>query len=85
MTYDPNYKLKHKPPPVHRLAYYKRLPPPMVGDPRPDLGWHCKNPWKQRCEAVYAAMMAFKHGTVPPRSRVGLWYYDVDTDHYRQA
>jgi len=82
MTYDPNYEFKHKLPPVARLAHYKRLPPPMVGDPRPDLGWCYKNPWDQRCKAVYAAMMVLKRGAVAPRERIGLWFWDGE--RYRQ-
>lgn len=82
MVYDPRYKLRHKPPPVSRLAFYKRLPPPMVGDPRPDLGWRCRDPWAQRCKAVYEAMMAVKRGAVTPRERVGLWFWDGE--RYRQ-
>jgi len=76
MTYDPNYRMRHRPPPVSRLAHYKHLPPHMVGDPQPHFGWRCKNPWAQRCEAVYAHMMAIKHGAVAPRERVGLWFWD---------
>jgi len=78
--YDPDYKLRHKPPPVSRLAHYKRLPPNMVGDPGGP--WHCRNPWDQRCRAVYAHMIALKRGAVAPRERVGLWFWDGE--RYRQ-
>jgi hypothetical protein len=76
MTYDPKYKLKHKPPQIGRLLHYKRLPPRMVGDPCTRYG-HPWITWDERCKAVYAAMIALKRGAVPLHQRCGLWFYDV--------
>jgi len=78
MTYDPNYRIKHRVPPVSRLAHYKHLPPRMVGDPH--LRYGCaRNAWAQRCLALYAAMMAEKHGALPPIQRRGLWMWTCTT------
>jgi hypothetical protein len=76
MAYDPKYKLRHKPPSVGRLLHYKWLPPRMVGDPCGSYGGHCWRSWEERCKAVYAAMIAVKHGAVPPHQRRGLWFYE---------
>jgi hypothetical protein len=81
MTYDPKYKLKYKPTPIARPTHYKHLPPPMVGDPRPDLGWKCKNPWDQRCRTVYEAMIARKHGRLPRNEMRGLWFWGHRAQH----
>jgi hypothetical protein len=72
MIYDPNYKLRHKPPSIRRLLYYKYRPPPMVGDP-PRGG----QTWDARCKAVYAAMMAEKRGEIPLHMMRGLWHWYV--------
>jgi len=84
MTYDPSYKLRHKPPPISRLLRWKHLPPRMVGDP--DSGWRFRGAnrsiWDRRCRAIYAAMMAEKRGAVALQERVGLWFWDGE--RYRQ-
>jgi hypothetical protein len=76
MTYDPKYKLSHKPPPVSRLAHYKHFPPPMVGDPR----GHFKD-WDTRCRAIYNEMMRRQRGLASRNEMHGLWFWDYRAQH----
>jgi hypothetical protein len=67
--FDPDYKLKHRPPQAKRLLFYKRLPPRMVGDPY-ILPW---SNWKQRCEILYLEAMRQKQGLRSTAEMRGLW------------
>lgn len=81
MAYDPNYKMKHRPPPIARLRKCE-YPPPMVGDPdfqptvKRKVGqtWQ-QSIWERRCNALYAYAMALKRGVVPNEERRGLWLW----------
>jgi hypothetical protein len=70
--FDPNYKIKHKPPFPERLRRYtgRQLPPPMVGDPRGNF-----RAWGVRCEVIYAHMMSLKMPPKPKPKTAGLWFY----------
>jgi hypothetical protein len=65
-----NYKMRYRPNYAH-VGRYKTLPPPMAGDPQ-----RCWDNWDSRCSAIYAHMIAIKHGIVPPSNRRGLWFYE---------
>jgi hypothetical protein len=84
VTYDPKYKLRHKPTPIARLAHYKHLPPPMVGDPPAAPSWKAWGRWKnwdERCRAVYEDMIARKHGRLPRNEMRGLWFWGHRAQH----
>jgi hypothetical protein len=71
--YDPNYRLKYRPPKISRLMKYQHLPPPLTDEP--PRNW---NNWEERCISVYVWMLDRKHGRVrpvPERERRGLWFY----------
>jgi hypothetical protein len=54
--YDPDYKLKHRPPSTERLIQHETPPEPMIGDPYYPPG----TSWEDRCKLVYDAMMRQK-------------------------